>query len=206
MSSSDPEPLTPVKARLLPPARNTVVIERSQLLDRLERAANLQLILLQAPAGFGKTSLLELWRRRRTQNGARVAWLTLDESDAQAATLLDDIGDALRSVGLRWIDPQKNDLPLRLRAMLDAIAAAEQPVALLLDEFEHAGMAAAAIEPLLRRAPSNLQVAIASRSRPAMRTAALRARGLVLALTADDLRLRTEEVARAFECKLSRKQ
>ncbi|HEY0942595.1 MAG TPA: LuxR C-terminal-related transcriptional regulator [Steroidobacter sp.] len=194
------------KARLVPPANNIVVLERPALFERIEQHANAQLILVEAPAGFGKTLLLELWRRRRIEDGACVAWLTLDESDADAGNLLDDIADALRAAGLCWIDPRASDSTQRLRTMLDSIAAAGQSVVLLLDEFEHAGAAAAAIEPLLRRAPSNLQVAIAGRVRPVMRIAALRARGLVVTLTAGELRLRSEEIARMFDCKLSRKE
>src|SRR5687767_13610584 len=38
-------------------------------------------IAVQAPAGFGKTSLLGQWRRESLARAAVVAWLTLDERD-----------------------------------------------------------------------------------------------------------------------------
>ena len=38
-------------------------------------------ILVQAPAGFGKTSLLAQWRREHLAHGTVVAWLSAVEDD-----------------------------------------------------------------------------------------------------------------------------
>ena len=56
-------------------------VPRAALLRRLESAAE-PLVLLVAPSGFGKTSLLAEWA---TTTGAQVAWLSCDESCGEPA-------------------------------------------------------------------------------------------------------------------------
>ena len=57
-------------------------VARPRLLERLEEGLARGLLLVCAPAGFGKTSLLADWARR----GRRpVAWLSLDEGDNDPA-------------------------------------------------------------------------------------------------------------------------
>ena len=65
---------TPPRAprHLLP--RPRLASDHAQFLDR-------PLILVQAPAGFGKTSLLAQWRREHLARGAVVAWLSADAAD-----------------------------------------------------------------------------------------------------------------------------
>jgi LuxR family transcriptional regulator, maltose regulon positive regulatory protein len=56
-------------------------VQRAALLRRLE-AAGEPLVLLVAPSGFGKTSLLAEWA---TTTGAQFAWLSCDETDGEPA-------------------------------------------------------------------------------------------------------------------------
>jgi LuxR family maltose regulon positive regulatory protein len=56
-------------------------VQRAALLRRLESAAE-PLVLLVAPSGFGKTSLLAEWA---ATTGAQVAWLFCDETDSEPA-------------------------------------------------------------------------------------------------------------------------
>ena len=67
-----------------PPARTGIVLRR-ELLGRLADTTA-DLVVLTAPAGYGKTILLTQWAA--TLGKGRVAWLTLSESDNQAAVLL----------------------------------------------------------------------------------------------------------------------
>jgi hypothetical protein len=57
-------------------------VPRRRLLDRLEAAPAGQLLLVCAPAGFGKTALLGDWAGQRRR---AVAWLSLDEADNDPA-------------------------------------------------------------------------------------------------------------------------
>jgi LuxR family transcriptional regulator, maltose regulon positive regulatory protein len=55
------------------------LVSRTRLLDQLDQAPNDALVLVCAPPGYGKTSLLADWVANRVPTTA--AWLTLDEDD-----------------------------------------------------------------------------------------------------------------------------
>src|SRR5512134_2929963 len=58
------------------------VVPRTQLTERLDIAENARLVLVSAPPGFGKTTLLSQWVTERSKAGeTRVAWLSLDAGD-----------------------------------------------------------------------------------------------------------------------------
>ncbi len=59
------------------PRQRPSVVARPQLLDRLHASFGNGLIIVQAPAGFGKTALLAAFAAD-VRPDYRVAWLTLD--------------------------------------------------------------------------------------------------------------------------------
>jgi MFS family permease len=66
----------------IPPARPDLVV-RARLHSLLEAGTRLPLLLVSAPPGFGKTTLVAAWLQSQTT--AR-AWLSLDEADNQPVT------------------------------------------------------------------------------------------------------------------------
>ena len=78
-----------------PPAE---LIERPRLME-LREVAGARLVLLQAPAGYGKTSLLLQWCERLVSQGARVAWFAPDDGDRDPKIFLGYLVHALREVG-----------------------------------------------------------------------------------------------------------
>ena len=66
-------------------------VSRTPLVNRL-RATSTSLVLLVAPAGYGKTTLAAQWAERERRP---CAWLTVDESDDDAAVLLARLAEAL---------------------------------------------------------------------------------------------------------------
>lgn len=79
--------------KLLPPGRRSPIIERPALHGRLAAIQELKLLLICAPAGYGKTTALMQAYEDLRLRGRRVAWMSLDEDDKDltrfAATLLD---------------------------------------------------------------------------------------------------------------------
>ncbi len=75
--------LPATKHRLPPPRPRERVVARPRLLEQLDRGLAGRLILLSAPAGFGKTTLLSEWLARESGPSAayRKAWISLDAAD-----------------------------------------------------------------------------------------------------------------------------
>ena len=64
------------------PTTTSHLIARPLLIDLLESALGRRLIVVTAPAGFGKSTLLAQWCAGRGKLHEVSAWLTLDEADA----------------------------------------------------------------------------------------------------------------------------
>ena len=78
----------------VPPARSELVT-RPRLIDRLNEGLTRKLILISAPAGFGKTTLLGEWVGH---NELPVAWVSLDESDNDLPRFLTYLVTALQRI------------------------------------------------------------------------------------------------------------
>ena len=78
----------------IPPVRPELV-SRPHLIERLNAGLHRKLMLISAPAGFGKTTLLSEWVR---SCGRSVAWISLDESDNDLACYLAYFVAALQTI------------------------------------------------------------------------------------------------------------
>ncbi|HEU4895422.1 MAG TPA: AAA family ATPase, partial [Acidimicrobiia bacterium] len=162
-------------------------------------------VAILAPAGYGKTTLmaqLEANEERAT------AWLTLDESDSDPATLLLDIAGSLAAAGLHRT-PDQNALPRRrsedvltrgLNELWGALDASV-PSVLFLDQVDHISSRSARdlIAAVMMMHPENLQVLVASRSDDGLPLPLLRSRAAVAELTVPDLVMSQSEVRDMFE-------
>lgn len=91
----------------IPPARPQLVT-RPRLTDRLQGGLNYNLILVSAPAGFGKTTLLSEWARH-SQPRTQTAWVSLNEGDNDPVRFWEYCIAALRTL---HPDCGKDILPL----------------------------------------------------------------------------------------------
>ncbi|HEX6385310.1 MAG TPA: AAA family ATPase [Anaerolineae bacterium] len=76
----------------IPPQRGEVV-PRARLLGRLDQGLEHKLILVSAPAGFGKTTLVAQWTRERS---FAAGWLALDAGDNDLVRFLNYLSAALQ--------------------------------------------------------------------------------------------------------------
>ena len=56
-------------------------LHRPRLAEAITAAPTARLILFSAPAGYGKTTALVDWCRRQEEEGAAVAWYSLEAGD-----------------------------------------------------------------------------------------------------------------------------
>jgi LuxR family maltose regulon positive regulatory protein len=176
------------------------LVARPRLLARLDLGRQPRLLLVSAPAGFGKTTLLGQGLAATAGTDTHVAWLSLDEDDNDPRRFLEHLVAALQAVG-----------EFSEAAQL-AAAAAHQPEAVLtsvvndldlqpgrtvlaLDDY-HVIVAPEvhqAVAFLLEHLPPQAGLAIATRADPPLPLPRLRARGELVELRAADLRFTPEE-------------
>ena len=89
-------------SKLSPPSQESLLIDRARLNQKLDRTAPRKLLLLSAPAGYGKTSLLAQWYRARGA-ASRTGWISLDRADNNLFRMLQyhSGGDPYFSTGIR---------------------------------------------------------------------------------------------------------
>src|SRR5215831_13682679 len=76
------------------PAPTPHELRRERLLEELHKHRTRPLILLVAPAGFGKSTLAATYAR---ESGGTVAWLTLQPADRDTRRLFSRLTDALEA-------------------------------------------------------------------------------------------------------------
>ncbi|MXY56741.1 MAG: hypothetical protein F4029_09315 [Gammaproteobacteria bacterium] len=166
---------------------------------------------LNAPGGFGKTTLLAEACRRLLRRGHVVAWLTVDEDDGPNG-LATYLSLALAEAGVEILDSRLTSQDLqrsdyRINLLLHSIEMLGERCVLALDDVHRLRNpeTMAVLNRLLQHAPPNLHVALAFRGMPAgldVATAILQGRGI--SITAEELRFEKPDIARFFGAKLSR--
>jgi LuxR family maltose regulon positive regulatory protein len=184
-------------------------LARTRLLTRIGVPPTRRLVLVYAPAGFGKSSFLAAWTRELSDLGIRPAWLSVDPHDVDLHHFLGYVAAALNAaepaigsdvielVGRRGRSVQPT---LLVHLLLDSIAAQQGPVVLVIDDYHAAAGSAIdeALSELVLHAPSNLHLVIAGRGAPPLRLGRLRAAEQVLELGPEDLAFDTDEVRSFF--------
>ena len=91
-------PVLGTKLHLPSPRRR--LVQRARLTDRLGAGGgeSPRLVLVAAPAGFGKTTLLVQWLAAAEDSQRSVAWLALDPGDADLRRFLTHLVAAIQTV------------------------------------------------------------------------------------------------------------
>ena len=180
------------------------LVPRPRLAERLDEGLARGLMLVCAPAGYGKTVLLADWARRGQQP---VAWLSLDVGDNDPARFwrhgvaaLDQGRPGLAErVGPLLGPPAPASYEGLVTALINELAAepdADQAL-LVLDDYHLIDSEAvhASLGFLLEHRPPGLHLVLASRSDPPLALARLRGRGQLAELRAAELRFTADEAA-----------
>lgn len=198
-------PMPVLATKLYIPSPQPKVLLRSRLIERLQSglSSGHKLILISAPAGFGKTTLMSEW----IANSERpVAWLSLDEGDsdltrfltyfiAALQTLVAGIGNDLLGA-LQSLQPLSAEL--LLTDLINEIAATSGSFILVLDDYHTVESEAVdrVVAFLVDHLPPQLHLVISSRVDPPLPLARPRTRRQLTELRATDLRFTPSE---AFE-------
>ena len=69
---------------------------RQRILDRLGSGPRPKLVLIHAPAGYGKSTLAAQWAQTLTRQGLKTAWLAIDSDDNNTVWFLAHLIEAIR--------------------------------------------------------------------------------------------------------------
>jgi LuxR family maltose regulon positive regulatory protein len=188
------------------------LVPRPRLTDRLQADARSmpRLVLVAAPAGFGKTTVLTQWLTTTgspaTGASLRVAWLSLDEGDSDVTRFLAHVVAALQStnpdLGADALALMDNDrgVPTHevLVSLLNDLDTIAEPTVLALDDYHviEAPAIHEAVSFLLDNLPAQVTVAITTRADPPLPLSRFRARDELVELRASDLRFTDDEAER----------
>jgi LuxR family maltose regulon positive regulatory protein len=193
-----------VHTKLFIPRLRSGVVPRSRLSQRLNDGAEAKLIVVSAPAGFGKTTSLVAWLDQLPEDTS-VAWLSLDESDQQPSSFWTYVVTALRPVApaaaaevLSLLQSAQPSIENVLAPVLNELNALPHDLYLVLDDYhlvDGAGVAAGMVF-LLEHLPPHVHVVLSTRADPGLPLARFRARRDLVEIRATDLRFTPAEVSR----------
>ncbi len=193
----------------LPPLRRGAIL-RDSLLRLLQDSAGGSLVLVTAPAGYGKTTLVSQWLHLHPQT---FAWLTLDAEHnvmgvfwqyllTALQQMAPELGRDAEQQALTMTTPDYRQLLVSLLNDLDQYSInnrARDPLTLVLDDFHvlNNPRLLQLINVLLDHLPACIRIVVTARSEPELQLARRRASGQLLQLGIQDLRFSLAE-ARAF--------
>jgi LuxR family transcriptional regulator, maltose regulon positive regulatory protein len=179
-------------------------VPRPRLLARLDEGLARGLVLVCAPAGYGKTVLLADWTRR---GGQPVAWLSLDAGDNDAARFwrhaVAALDRARPGTGERVAPllgpPAPSSFQGLVTALINDLAADE--ALLVLDDYHviRSQQVHESVAFLAEHRPAGICVVLASRSDPPLPLARLRARGQLTEIRAAELRFTQAEAGELLQ-------
>lgn len=194
-----------VRSKLSPSIRLRQPVPRVALMSRLDGALDTQLTLVQAPAGYGKTSILAQWFESLRARSIPAAWLSLDEHDGDPFQFLNYLIGACQQAGfasgIELIDSPHSFSGSAPAVTSAAIATALNrcigPHVIILDDLHRAESPAvgAALNHLLSSRPCNVHFVISTRQYPRpLPTADLQAHDELLMIRQSEIEFSPAEI------------
>lgn len=185
-------------------------VDRPRLSDHAQALPRYRLVVVHAPAGSGKTSLLSQWAQVMRDGGGLIAWYSATNNEGNHLRLADGLlqavlrarsGDVLYSPML----PDDEDPDARLVATLGEQSRGGR-LTLFVDDFHliEGDTEVGTLTRLLREAPEGFTLIVAGRNRPALPLGRYRLRGELLELSTKELQFSAQEIQLFFKAAIDR--
>ncbi|HBH29852.1 MAG: winged helix-turn-helix transcriptional regulator [Desulfofustis sp. PB-SRB1] len=175
-------------------------IQRPSLISKLERQSKVPLILVSAPAGYGKSTLVSFWLRESKRSSC---WLSLDENDNNLVQFLlyfigavqtifpDVLDDILAMLDTPIIPP----LPALATTVINELDQLEDEFIIVLDDVQHIQdkNICEFLKLLLDHPSRSMQLVLIGRRDPTLPIASLRAKNRLTEVRMIDLRFTIDE-------------
>ncbi|MFE9320717.1 protein kinase [Nocardia sp. NPDC052278] len=203
--TAPPPPSAATKFR--PPTAARTAIGRPRLTKILNTGGRRRVVLIQGPAGFGKTTLAAQWAADLQSGGVPVAWLTTDHDDDNVVWFLAHLVQAIRRVRPELAGELGSLLEERstdatravLSALIDEIHDSDQAMVLVVDDWHQVRgeNTLSAMNYLLEHGCHHLRVVVVTRERGGLALTKLLVQDEVVEIDAGALRFDSTE-ATAF--------
>lgn len=194
--------------KLFEPRAPQGAVPRAPLLSRMFGDPTLRVVLVQAPAGHGKTTLLQQTMAECRAREMVTGWLTVDEADNDLRRLSMHIQalvsglEAVASGASQRLETraQGGEPPSRADGLIARLLELQTPVALFLDDFHTlvGKPVLAFFRDLIEHLPPQVRLFIGSRTAPELGLARLVVNHQALILRAEELRFSLGEVRQFF--------
>ena len=187
--------------KLRPPASPTRLVRRSRLADLLNDglAKSVPLLLVSAPAGSGKSTLIASWA---LDMGRPVAWLQVEAADSDPASfwssLVAAIGrcrpDVAAAVG-PLVAGSQGDGRVVVPAIINAVVDVSDPLVVVIDDYHLIDNDSVhrSVERLIDLCPEQLTLVVSTRVDPPFRLGRMRVRNRLCEIRAEHLRFAADE-------------
>lgn len=210
-SSIEEHSMAHLRSRATPKSAQAVSdrrVERRAILRKVLGEHAPSIVLLQAPAGHGKSVTLAQIRCAMETDGYLCAWLTLDTTDNDSRRHSHHLRGLIAQLGgqqnTKIRSPRgaarSTKPPQRADWFIDALSQIDRKIALFIDEFETLTDRAILTfwRDFLGRCEGSVRVFLGSRGIPELGLARLLVGNRLLLLSSEDLRFTKSEVAQFF--------
>src|SRR5262245_27592747 len=187
------------ESKIRVPALRSGLVSKTALVNRLRANVAFPLVVVTAPAGYGKTTLLAQWAER---DDRPFAWVSVNARDTEPLILLRHVAAALHA-----FDPLEPHVLAALARPGDsiwttvvprlgaALSELREPPVIVLDNADllRSRASVEAVDALANHLPGGAVLALAGRTAPHLPLAELRAGGKLLEVGVDDLALTPKE-------------
>jgi serine/threonine-protein kinase/serine/threonine-protein kinase PknK len=189
--------------RFRPPTSNRPTVPRQRILDRLGSGPRPKLLLIHAPAGYGKSTLAAQWAETLAGEGLKTAWLAIDSDDNNTAWFLGHLVEAIRRAMPDLADTLQQELEGHLEntqqyvvnALINCLHSDKQTLALVIDDWYRVDdtNTVDALTYLLENSCHHLHLIVASRTRTGLPLTTLGVQGELVEIDAALLKFDTAE-------------
>ena len=194
-----PPALPVIESKLVLPRVHAGTLRRARLFELLDDVDGAALTVLDAPVGYGKTTLLRSWCAERAEP---VIWMTLDGSDddpgrlwTHLATGVARLGDGLGHRALTRLGVRPAAVETGVDELMNGLVAYGRPATIVLDDLHtvRSETSLRSIEHAIQRLPPTVRLVAATRSEPAISLAPLRAGRALIEIRARELAFTVDE-------------
>lgn len=196
-------PVTP-PTKLTPPPTPSLQVQRTLLCNALCNVKAPRVSLVRAPAGFGKSTLMQQVHTTLREEGVAVSWLNLDTADNDISRMLRFLFTALQAIDGSCHDIERGIAVGTLALdLLDRVSSLPAPFVLFIDDLEvlQNPVALAFVRQLIDRLPAGGRLIAGSRALPDIGLSRLRGRGALMEVDSALLRFSVTETDLFFQQK-----